>query len=304
MGVEYYSFSIPWTRILPFALPGTPVNKQAIDHYNDLIDTVLAAGMQPVVTMLHFDTPALFVKSDGSKRIDPHHTRFCFCLDGFLTATDRRVDFGYASSGYNSPKFVEAFVNYGKILLANFADRVPIWFTFNEPLNGAGNFHGVENVLQAHAHVYRFYREQLKGTGKMSIKLSDNFGVPKDPRNTSHVEAATRFNEMQLGLFANSIFLGKQYPESVLHTLPGAKPMSKADLAYISGTADFFAIDPYTATVISPVDGGIEACVANKSASNSLRPYCVRQETTNMYGWDIGYRSSESSHGQISEPTQ
>lgn len=45
MGVEYYSFTIPWTRILPFALPGTPVNQQAIDHYNDLIDTVLDAGM-------------------------------------------------------------------------------------------------------------------------------------------------------------------------------------------------------------------------------------------------------------------
>jgi beta-glucosidase/6-phospho-beta-glucosidase/beta-galactosidase len=65
MGVEYYSFSIPWTRILPFVLPGTPVNKQAIDHYNDLIDTVLDAGMQPVVTMLHFDSPLVFVASDN-----------------------------------------------------------------------------------------------------------------------------------------------------------------------------------------------------------------------------------------------
>lgn len=61
MGVEYYSFSIPWTRILPFVLPGTPVNQQALDHYNDLIDTILDAGMQPVVTMLHFDSPLMFV---------------------------------------------------------------------------------------------------------------------------------------------------------------------------------------------------------------------------------------------------
>lgn len=33
IGVKYYSFSIPWTRILPFAIPGSPVNQQAIDHY-------------------------------------------------------------------------------------------------------------------------------------------------------------------------------------------------------------------------------------------------------------------------------
>lgn len=72
MGVEYYSFSIPWTRILPFALPGTPVNQQAIDHYNDLIDTVLDAGMQPVVTMLHFDSPLMFVQQDA--------IRMCLCL--------------------------------------------------------------------------------------------------------------------------------------------------------------------------------------------------------------------------------
>lgn len=54
--MEYYSFSIPWTRSLPFVLPGAPVNKQAIDHYNDLIKTVLDAGMQPVVSMLHLDS--------------------------------------------------------------------------------------------------------------------------------------------------------------------------------------------------------------------------------------------------------
>ena len=65
MGVDYYSFTIPWTRILPFALPGTPINQQAIDHYNDLIDTILDAGMKPVVTMLHFDSPLLFVASDN-----------------------------------------------------------------------------------------------------------------------------------------------------------------------------------------------------------------------------------------------
>ena len=81
MGVEYYSFTIPWTRILPFALPGTPVNQQAIEHYNDVIDAVLEAGMQPVVTMLHFDSPLMFVASDNISMtpfllIDAHSNYF------------------------------------------------------------------------------------------------------------------------------------------------------------------------------------------------------------------------------------
>lgn len=184
-----------------------------------------------------------------------------------------------------------SFVNYGKILLANFADRVPVWVTFNEPLLYSFHFHGVDNLIHAHSRVYRFYHEQLKGTGKVGIKFNDNFGVPKDPKNVSHVEAATRFQEMQLESFANPIFLGKQYPNSVLDTMPGARPLGDSELEYINGTSDFFGIDPYTATVVSPADKGIKSCAADTSASNSLFPYCVKQETKNVHGWNIGYRS-------------
>ena len=269
MGVEYYSFTIPWTRILPFVLPGTPVNKQAIDHYDDLINTILEAGMQPVVTMLHFDSPLLFVASDN------------------MTAHSDIPGFGNA--GYQNETFVDAFVNYGKVLLSHFADRVPIWVTFNEPILYSFNFQGVDNVIHAHAQVYHFYRDELKATGKMGIKFTDNFGVPKDPKNASHVQAANRYQEMQLGILANPIFIGQQYPESVLKTLPGARSLNMTELTYINNTSDFFGIDPYTATVVSPVDGGIEACSAN--SSNSFFPFCVKEETKNVYGWNIGYRS-------------
>jgi beta-glucosidase/6-phospho-beta-glucosidase/beta-galactosidase len=186
---------------------------------------------------------------------------------------------------------VDAFVNYGKILLAHYAEKVPIWVTFNEPLLYAFNFQGVDNVVHAHAQMYHFYHDVLKGTGRIGIKFNDNFGVPKNPHNASHVEAANRFQEMQLGFFANPIFLGKQYPESVLKTMPGARPLSQKELKYMKGTSDFFGIDPYTATVVSPADEGIKACSKNHSAANSLFPFCVIQETKNSFGWNIGYRS-------------
>ena len=57
MGAKYHLFSISWTRILPFGLPGTLVNSYGIKHYGDLIGSVLEQGMLPVVTPLHFDTP-------------------------------------------------------------------------------------------------------------------------------------------------------------------------------------------------------------------------------------------------------
>ena len=60
MGVKYYAFTISWTRILPFALPGTPVNQPGLQHYDDVINEVLAHGMIPAVTIFHFETPLQF----------------------------------------------------------------------------------------------------------------------------------------------------------------------------------------------------------------------------------------------------
>src|SRR5699024_4296221 len=148
--IKYYSFSIPWTRILPFVVPGSPVNEQGIKHYDDLINTILDAGMQPAVTLLHFDSPWLFVSSDH------------------FSATP---DFGNANGCYHNETFVDSFVNYAKVVLTHYADRVPVWFTFNEPFLYSFNFTGANNVVHAHAQVYHFYKDDLKATGKIGIKF-------------------------------------------------------------------------------------------------------------------------------------
>jgi len=110
MGMRYYSFSIAWSRILPFAWPGTPVNQAGLDHYSDLIDTVIAAGMIPTVTLLHFDTPLQFYGANLSSAADPPLI-------------------GYVNGAYQNETFVDAFVNYAKIVMTHCAARVPVWFT-------------------------------------------------------------------------------------------------------------------------------------------------------------------------------
>lgn len=276
MGVKYYSFSIPWTRILPFALPGTPVNQQGLRHYSDLIDFVLEKGMLPAVTLFHFDMPLQVFGPDLTKTL--------------LTPPL----FGFVNGGFGSDLFVDAFINYAQIVMAHYADRVPLWFTFNEPLLSAANGVGVANVLQAHARVYHFYKDTLGGTGKVSLKFFNNFGVPRDPFNPSDVYAAEHFNSFQISTFANPLFLGIDYPESFKKSVPDHVPLTAEDLAYINGTADFLCVDTYTATVVSPpVPNSIDsilACAAN--ASNPYyKSYCVNQSTRNAQGWNIGYRS-------------
>jgi beta-glucosidase/6-phospho-beta-glucosidase/beta-galactosidase len=276
MGVKYYRFSIPWTRILPFVLPGTPVNQQGLAHYDDLITFVIQKGMLPAIVLHHTDTPLQFYSNISDISIAPG------------------TGIGYTDSGfqrsYKNVTFEDAFVHYGKIVMTHFGDRVPIFWTFNEPLLGSRNGKSIDAVIKAHARLYHFYHEEMKGSGKISITFNDNFGVPLNPKDASDVDAANHFNSFQLATFANPIFLGQDYPTSYTSTVADYVPLSESDLKYINGTADFFSIQPYTATVVSPpLNGTIAACAAN--TSHPLRPYCVTQSTRTTTGWNIGYRS-------------
>jgi len=272
MGVKYYSFSIPWSRIMPFVLPGTPVNSYALKHYDDLINFAISQGVTPTITLIHFDTPILFYPS---------------VADAFSTP-----EIGYLNGAYQNATFQDAFVNYGKIVMTHYADRVPIFFTYNEPLIDSFNGAAIYTVIKSHARLSHFYHDTIRGTGRVGMKLNNNFGVPLNPLNASDVDATNHFNEFHIGTFANPLMLGIDYPEAYKMTIPDYVPLSAEDLAYLNGTADFMGVDPYTATVVSAPPGGVAACAAAANASvNPLRPYCVTQSQTTQFGWDEGYRS-------------
>jgi beta-glucosidase len=98
MGVKSYRFSISWTRVLP---SGTrEVNHKGIDYYNQLINELIAAGIEPAVTLYHWDLPQVLA--------------------------DR--------GGWRNRESVDWFSNYAEIAFKAFGDRVKLWITFNEPL--------------------------------------------------------------------------------------------------------------------------------------------------------------------------
>ncbi|OAL44864.1 glycoside hydrolase [Pyrenochaeta sp. DS3sAY3a] len=56
-GVDVYRFSLSWSRIIPLSGRNDPINEKGIAFYNDLIDRLLARGIEPSVTLYHWDVP-------------------------------------------------------------------------------------------------------------------------------------------------------------------------------------------------------------------------------------------------------
>lgn len=63
MGLKAYRFSVAWTRIIPDG--DGPENQAGIDFYHRLIDAIIAQGMEPIVTMYHFDLPQALAERGG-----------------------------------------------------------------------------------------------------------------------------------------------------------------------------------------------------------------------------------------------
>jgi beta-glucosidase len=97
MGLTSYRFSISWPRIIPDGLG--PVNPAAIAHYRRFIDDLKAAGIQPMLTLYHWDMPASLA----------------------------------AAGGWENRASVEWFQRYAEVVFANFADQVDLFVLVNEP---------------------------------------------------------------------------------------------------------------------------------------------------------------------------
>lgn len=101
LGVKAYSFSIAWARIMPFGRG--PVNQEAIDHYNDVINTCIEYNVIPLATLYHWDMPLYLQDTYG---------------------------------GWLSENIVNDFVEYARVAFGAFGDRVNHWFTVNERKHG------------------------------------------------------------------------------------------------------------------------------------------------------------------------
>ncbi|OIT35496.1 cyanogenic beta-glucosidase [Nicotiana attenuata] len=194
-GFDAFRFSISWSRVLPYGKLSMGVNKEGIAFYNDLINELLANGIEPVVTLFHWDTPQALE-------------------DEYL--------------GFLNYKIVEDFRDYAEVCFKEFGDRVKLWSTINEPWSFAfagydlglfapgrcsvltntcvsGNsatepYVVAHNLLLAHAAATKLYIHQYKKSqkGEIGIVLVSNWFEPYS-KSEEDAEAAQRALDFMFG---------------------------------------------------------------------------------------------------------
>lgn len=174
MGLQYYRFSISWPRLLPNGYKNE-INAAGVNYYNNLIDELLSNGVEPLVTMFHWDLPWNIQQLGG----------------------------------WTNSIIIDLFVDYGRLLFDLYGDRVKIWTTINEPISlcyggygyvaapglnasGTADYMCGHNVLKAHAEVYHLYDKvyRKKQNGRIGALLNTRWYEPVDG-NSIHDRFAT-----------------------------------------------------------------------------------------------------------------
>jgi len=226
LGLKAYRFSVAWPRIFPE--PGR-LNPQGLDFYRALVDGLLERGIEPLLTIFHWDAP-LWLEQEG----------------GFLRRSS-----------------VERFCAYGSALFKALGDRVKRWITINEPMSFAVSgyvlgqhapgrrndlkamFHASHHLLLAHGRLARIFREEVRG-GEIGIAEHQVWVQPARPEKEGDLRVAETM-DLLLNRFYLDPLLRGAYPEKILRRFGRFLPRGfEADLGEMVSSLDFVGLNYYT----------------------------------------------------------
>jgi len=239
LGLNAYRFSTSWSRVLPEGRGR--LNPVGLGFYERLVDTLLEQGIQPMLTLYHWDLPA---------------------------ALDRL-------GGWLNPDSADWFADYAQVLFRALDDRVKLWVTLNEPwvVVDGGYLHGAlapgqrnpfaapvaaHNLLRAHAKAVQVYR----AVGQQQIGLVVNL-EPKYPatETVEDLNATMRADAYWNRYYLDPVFLGN-YPPELPEIFCSAWPIfPDLDFDLIRQPLDFLGINYYSRQVVrhDPADWPLTA---------------------------------------------
>jgi beta-glucosidase len=235
LGVNGFRLSVSWPRIVPQGRGA--VNVAGLDFYDRLVDELLAAEIEPFVTLYHWDLPQAL--------------------------EDR--------GGWPQRETVDAFAEYVEAFAARLGDRVRHWITHNEPrvaswLGYGWGMHApgrtserdalaaAHHLLLSHGRAVEILRRESPGA-QVGITL-DVFPVYPASPSEPDVEAARHFDGVHNRWFLDPIFRGA-YPADLLeHFGPSAPRIEDGDLRLIAAPLDFMGVNYYRREVVARSENG------------------------------------------------
>jgi beta-glucosidase len=272
LGVKAYRFSIAWPRIFPEG-SGVP-NEEGLQFYDQLIDGLLAAGIEPWVTLYHWDLPL---------------------------ALDKRY------GGWLSPHIIADFTAYADCCFNRYGDRVKNWITLNEPWcsailgyglgphapgqqTGTGPWIAGHHLLLSHASAVQCYRSKYQSEqgGQIGIANNCDWREPftDSPADIAAAEVAVEF---MLAWFADPIWKG-DYPESMRVRLGDSLPyFSEEEKTLVKGSSDFFGLNHYSTCHARAVDQSDGSWIGNSGifGVNDVALSVIPDRPVNATGWVI-----------------
>lgn len=231
IGIKAYRFSLSWPRIFPQGHGS--VNWAGLDYYDRMVDSLLALGIEPFITLYHWDLPQALQDKGG----------------------------------WGNRDLIGYFSDYAAVAVKRLGDRVKYWTTFNEPWVVAvlGNLTGEmapgfkDRKLTAQVAHHLLVAHGMTVQAIRSIEPDLQVGIVL---NLSPVEAYTddKYQKMAAerawnatsAWFLDPLFRGC-YPPGALRDLSADAPQVKPnDFALIAQRLDYLGVNYYTRTTIGP----------------------------------------------------
>ena len=241
IGLKAYRFSIDWSRMLPEGYGR--VNEEGAAFYNELIDELLSNGIEPYITLYHWELPYEI----------------------------------YKRGGWMNPDIVEWFGNYARLAAQRFSDRVKYFFTLNEPQCFVGlgfltgehapgikaplrdTFEMAHNALKAHGRAVQMLRQHGKQLLVVGYAPTCSMCYPETERPEDAEAAREMLFSMQqddrnwawnVAWWSDPVLLG-HYPEEGLKRYePYLPKITDEDMKLISEPIDIYGQNIYNGRCI------------------------------------------------------
>ncbi|MFW6360981.1 MAG: GH1 family beta-glucosidase [Spirochaetota bacterium] len=225
LGLDSYRFSLSWSRLFPGG--GSQLNQKGYEYYSALIEELLAKGIEPAVTLYHWDLPQELEDAGGW----PER----FIVDKFVAYAERCFDL---------------------------FPQVKTWITFNEPfctsilgyhvgVHAPGRtdrpaaYRAIHHLLLAHGKTVQAFRARQAGN-EAQIGITLNLFTPRPAtRRPEDIAAADRAADQSSRMFLDPI-LGRSYPQRHLDAYPEVSmPVEAGDMETIAQPIDFLGLNYY-----------------------------------------------------------